>query len=146
MEQSKPWSVSVAVRGFYDDNMFSAPTDADKVPGRAGPEESFGVSVNPKVGLNFALDRTVITFNYSYDFRWFEARDNNEADHIQLADLGISHSFSERLKVDASDRFTYAQEGAVRIVCDQLVAGTRDPAAGIDRDIQVTLIPVIVRR
>lgn len=126
MEQSKPWSVSVAVRGFYDDNMFSAPTDADKVPGRAGPQESFGVSVNPKVGLNFALDRTVITFNYSYDFRWFEARDNNEADHIQLADLGISHSFSERLKVDASDRFTYAQEGAVRIDDVQTLVGRSD--------------------
>jgi len=126
MEQSKPWSVSVAVRGFYDDNMFSAAKDADKVPGRAGPEESFGVSVKPKVGLNFALDRTVITFNYSYDFRWFEARTENEADHIQLADLGISHAFSERLKVDASDRFTYAQEGAVRIDDVQSLVGRSD--------------------
>jgi len=114
MEQAKPWSVSVAVRGFYDDNMFTRPNDAP--PGQQnGKEGSFGVSVNPTLGLNFALERTLIRFNYSYDFRWFEARDENEADHIQLADLSVSHEFSERFKLDVSDKFTYAQEGAVRI-------------------------------
>jgi predicted porin len=114
MEQAKPWSVSVAVRGFYDDNIFARPNDAP--PGQqSGKRESFGVSVNPTVGLNFALERTLIRFNYSYDFRWFENRDENEADHIQLADLAIAHEFSERFKIDVSDKFTYAQEGAVRI-------------------------------
>jgi opacity protein-like surface antigen len=109
MEQSKPWAVTVAVRGFYDDNMFSRPDDS------GGKEESFGVSVNPTVALNFALDRTLISFNYSYDFRWFEARTENEADHIQQAKLGIAHAFSERFSVDLWDRFIYAQEGAVAI-------------------------------
>jgi len=109
MEQSKPWSVSVAVRGFYDDNMFARPDDSGAV------EESWGVSVNPTVALNFALDRTLISFNYSYDFRWFEARTENEADHIQQAKLRVAHAFSERLSVDVWDRFIYAQEGAVAV-------------------------------
>jgi predicted porin len=109
MEQAKPWSVSVAVRGFYDDNIFARPSDS------GAKQESFGVSVNPTVGLNFALERTLIQFNYSYDFRWFEGRDENEADHIQLADLAVSHEFSERFKVDVVDKFTYAQEGTVRV-------------------------------
>lgn len=109
LEQSKPWAVTVAVRGFYDDNMFSRPSDSD------AKEGSFGVSVNPTVALNFALDRTLISFGYSYDFRWFEARDSNEADHIQQGKLRIAHAFSERLSIDLSDRFIYAQEGAVAI-------------------------------
>jgi len=120
MEQAKPWSVSVAVRGFYDDNIFARPDDSP------GVQESFGVSINPTVGLNFALERTLIHFNYSYDFRWFEGRDENEADHTQLADLSISHAFSERLKLDVSDRFTYAQEGLVRIDDVQPVTGRSD--------------------
>jgi hypothetical protein len=109
LEQSKPWAVSVGVRGFYDDNMFSRPSDS------GAKEESFGVSVNPSVALNFALDRTLISFGYSYDFRWFEARKTNEADHIQQAKLRIAHAFSERLSIDLWDRFIYAQEGAVAV-------------------------------
>jgi hypothetical protein len=109
LEQSKPWAVTVAVRGFYDDNMFSRPDDSN------AKEESFGVSVNPTVALNFALDRTLISFGYSYDFRWFEAREDNEADHIQQGKLRVAHAFSERLSVDVWDRFIYAQEGAVAI-------------------------------
>ena len=120
MEQAKPWSVSVAVRGFYDDNIFARPSDS------GAKQESFGVSVNPTVGLNFALERTLIQFNYSYDFRWFEGRDENEADHIQLADLSISHEFSERFKLDVSDQFTYAQEGAVRVDGVVTVPGRSD--------------------
>lgn len=108
MEQSKPWSVSVAVRGFYDDNMFARPSDS-----AVGKQESWGVSVNPTVNLNFVLDRTVIKFDYSYDFRWFEARPDNEADHIQVGNLSVTHDFSERLSVGVSDKFVYAQEGAV---------------------------------
>jgi hypothetical protein len=108
MEQSKPWTVGLGVRGFYDDNMFARPDGA-------GKEDSFGVSVNPTVGLNFALDRTLIRFNYSYDFRWYEARTENEADHIQLANLSIDHAFSERFTAALSDRFVYAQEGTVML-------------------------------
>jgi predicted porin len=117
-EKSKPWSVSLAVRGFYDDNMFARPDGVTK-------EDSFGVSVNPTVGLNFALDRTLITFNYSYDFRWFEARKSNEADHIQIASAAITHSFSERLSVGASDRFVYAQEGTVLLDAGPVTAPGR---------------------
>lgn len=109
METAKPWSVSVGVRGFYDDNIFTAPDDSGR------KEESGGVSINPTVGLNFALDQTLISFNYSYDFRWFEARDSDEADHIHMAKLRVSHAFSERFNLDVSERFIVAQEGAVVI-------------------------------
>ncbi len=106
-EQSKTWSVSLAVRGFYDDN-YTTQSKENK-------RESYGVSVNPTAALNFSLERTVITFNYSYDMRWYEDRTSNEADHIQNVYLGLDHSFSERLSLSLSDRFIYAQEGSVYI-------------------------------
>ena len=106
-EQSKPWSVSLAVRGFYDDNYTTQSNSLKR--------DTFGISVNPTVGLNFSLERTLITFSYNYDMRWFEDRTSNEADHIQHVYLGIDHSFSERLNLSVSDRFIYAQEGSVYI-------------------------------
>lgn len=106
-EQSKPWSVSLAVRGFYDDNYTTQSDDLK--------QESYGISVNPVAALNFSLERTVIAFNYNYDMRWYEDRESNEADHIQVVYLGADHSFSERLSLHVSDRFIYAQEGSVYI-------------------------------
>lgn len=104
-EQSKPWSVGLAVRGFYDDNYTTQVKSLKR--------DSYGVSVNPTAALNFNLEQTVIAFNYDYDLRWFEDRTSNKADHIQVASLKIDHSFSERVSASLSDRFIYSQEGSV---------------------------------
>ena len=51
--EGKSWKVSATVRGFYDDNMFTAPRDSVwdgtefvKVP----KQKSWGVDVSPEIG------------------------------------------------------------------------------------------------
>lgn len=105
LEQSKPWSVGLAVRGFYDDNYTTSPSSLER--------DSWGVSVNPWVGLHKSWDQTLLALNYSYEMRWFEDRERNEADHIQIARLRLDHAFSERYRLQVTDTFYYGQEGTV---------------------------------
>src|SRR5213592_2952543 len=72
-EKSKAWTISGTVRGFYDDNP-TASTGADK-------QESWGLELSPSLAVNLALDQTLIGFNYTYGLRWYEARENDSADH-----------------------------------------------------------------
>src|SRR6185295_6110912 len=44
-QASKRWSVSAAVRGFYDDNYTTRPSGPQK-------RDSFGFEVNPSISLN----------------------------------------------------------------------------------------------
>lgn len=103
-EQSKPWSLSAALRGFYDDN--STTSSSAKV-------ESFGIEVSPTLGINLALDQTLIGFSYTYNLRWYEGRDQNSADHSHLANLKLDHAFNERYKLSLRDSFVAAQEQQV---------------------------------
>lgn len=105
LEQSKPWTIGLALKGFYDDNYTTSPSSS--------APETFGVSVSPYAALNKVMDQTLISLSYKYELRWYEDRPQNEADHIQVAKLRVSHAFSERFSVDFSDKFIYAQEGTV---------------------------------
>jgi hypothetical protein len=51
VERSKPWSVSAALRGFYDDNYATAPSG----PLRKG---SWGMDFSPSLSLNFPFEQT----------------------------------------------------------------------------------------
>ena len=102
VEKSKPWTISGILRGFYDDN----PTDSY----RTSKQESWGIEISPSLGVNIALDQTLIGFNYVYDLRFFEARQSNDADHSHQVSLKIDHTITERYKINAGDVFNYAQE------------------------------------
>ncbi len=101
-EKSKPWTISAILRGFYDDN----PTASF----RTAKQESWGLEISPSLGVNIALDQTLIGFNYIYDLRFFEARPRNDADHSHHVSLKINHGFNERYKLEVGDVFNYAQE------------------------------------
>jgi len=105
LEQSKPWTIGLALKGFYDANYTTSP-DSDA-------PESFGISISPYAAINKVMDQTLISLSYKYELRWYEDRPENDADHIQLAKLRVNHAFSERLTVDFSEKFIYAQEGTV---------------------------------
>src|ERR1051326_4569876 len=87
MEKAKPWTISAVLRGFYDDN----PTASF----RTQKQESWGLEVSPSLGVNIAMDQTLIGFNYTYDLRFYEARAKNDADHTHDLSLKISHQRSE---------------------------------------------------
>jgi hypothetical protein len=117
---AKPWSVSATLRGFYDDNYNTGTKGAPPItvitpsgpktvtPG--APKESFGIEVSPSIGLNWVQETTTLGFNYAYSMRWFEARPNNDIDHMHQVNGKLSHAFTERYKVDLSDSFVVAQE------------------------------------
>jgi hypothetical protein len=102
VQTSKPWSISVSLRGFYDDNYTTLPSD------RA--EESFGIEVSPTAAFNWTLERTYIGISYTYSMKWYEDRPEEHYDHTHIANLKLSHVFNERYKVDLSDSFVIAQE------------------------------------
>src|SRR6266403_378513 len=105
-EQSKPWTISGTLRGFYDDN----PTASIK----SEKEASWGLELSPSLAVNLALDQTLIGFNYTYDMRYYEARPRHEADHSHHVSFKINHVITERYKVEASDILNYAQEAELQ--------------------------------
>ena len=104
-ERSKLWTVSATLRGFYDDNYTTSY--------RTLKRESYGVEISPYLGINIALDQTLIGFSYQYGMRYYEDRENNSADHSHQVNFKLDHAFSERYKLALSDNFVSAQEPEV---------------------------------
>ena len=107
-DNSKPWSVSATLRGFYDDNYTTAPDGPTK-------RDSIGITVSPSIAFKFPLDQTTLGFRYIYGATWYEDRTsidsgNNAWDQTHQFDALFSHSFNSRFSVDASDSFVISQE------------------------------------
>lgn len=101
-EQSKFWTVGLAVNGFYDSNPEAQPS------GSTTP--SWGIEIIPSVGINLLLDQTVIGLTTTYDMRWYDNRPDHNVDQQVMVDLNVTHSFNEALKLSVADRFVYADE------------------------------------
>jgi hypothetical protein len=104
-QPAKPWSISAALRGFYDSNPTTSPQRLK--------QGSWGYEVNPSASLNLPLDQTFVGLSYEYSMRWYEARENNRYDQSHKFDARLDHDFSERYKIQASDSFVIAQEPEV---------------------------------
>jgi hypothetical protein len=105
MEMEKPWSVSVALRGFYDDNYVRAPRGLER--------DSFGFELNPTASYRMMMEQTFIGLSYSYSMRYYDDRDNNRADHSHQFDANLAHSFNDRFKLEVSDSFVISQEPTI---------------------------------
>ena len=69
-ESTKPWSVSVGLRGFYDDNYLYESRDSQNIP------DSFGVEIRPTVSLNMPLEQTYIGVDATYSGQWYDDDDH----------------------------------------------------------------------
>jgi hypothetical protein len=116
----KPWDVSLAVKGFYDDN-YAAQHD--------GPlkDDSWGILVSPKLDVALTGDQTSFGANYMYTMRYYEGRSDNQIDHNHDFTAWVTHAFSERYSMSARENLVYSQEptltsgaGVVRNVGDVL--------------------------
>ena len=105
LEKSKPWSVSLAVRGFYDDNPLTSPS--------ATKDGSFGIEVAPTFSFNLPLEQTFIGLNYAYSLRYYENRPDNKIDQSHNIGAKLDHAFSERYKIQLAENFIVAQEPTV---------------------------------
>src|SRR5450759_1861806 len=121
-EQAKPWSVSLSLRGFYDDNY--ATINAHRSDG-VRPDDSFGVDVSPSFSLNFPMDQTLFSAGYTYGVKYYEGRGvdasghRNPIDQSHLAYAKLIHDFTEDYKLDVSDTFVVAQEAELLTQCKQ---------------------------
>ncbi len=109
-EPSKPWSVSATLRGFYDDNINSAPNALDLGPYK---RDSFGFEVSPSVILSWPMEQTSISAGYTYSYKWFEnqlAGTAGKDEQSHLFNLALDHAFSERYQASVKDSFVIGQE------------------------------------
>lgn len=119
METSKPWSVSAALRGFYDDNYTTSPSKRTVPVGLFGateevePEDSFGYEFKPSVSLNLPLDQTFFGVSYEYTLKYYENRKGDKYDQSHEFDLRLDHRFSERYKIEVNNSLVIAQEPEV---------------------------------
>lgn len=105
---TKPWSVGLSLRGFYDDNYYTFPGTA------ALPKlDTFGVDVSPSASINLKRDQTTVGLSYVYSLRYYADRPSPRDDHSHQANLKLSHAFNERYSVDLKDSFVVAQEPSV---------------------------------
>lgn len=121
-EQAKPWSVSLSLRGFYDDNY--ATINAHRSDG-VRPDDSFGVDVSPSFSLNFPMDQTLFSAGYTYGMKYYEGRGmdasghRNPIDQSHQAYAKLIHDFTEDYKLDVSDTFVVAQEAELLTQANQ---------------------------
>lgn len=110
-DSSKPWNVGAELRGFYDDNYATLPSNP--LPGAPSKRSSFGFDLRPEVGYRINLDQTSINLRYQYGIRYYEDRRINSADHSHDASASLDHTFSERFKLSLKDNFVISQEPGV---------------------------------
>jgi len=110
---TKPWTVSAAVRGFYDDNYALTPSAGLIDPATGGkikPQSSFGWEVTPSVGLNWAMEQTYIGLSYAYSAKYYEDRQEHKYDQSHMANFKLSHAFTDKYKLDVADSFVITKE------------------------------------
>lgn len=111
LDSSKPWSVSASLRGFYDDNVNTIPSNQQLAPGLH--RGTFGFEVNPGAGLNWSAPQTTLSLNYQFTWRYYEnkpAFNSDHSDQSQTLGLILDHAFNDRYQLTVRDSFVLGQE------------------------------------
>ena len=105
-DAAKPWSISATFRGFYDDNVNTAPNKSDRV-------EAFGYEISPAFSLNWKLEQTTLSLGYVYSFHYYDHTPPGNAekyDQTHSFTALLNHAFSERYVLNVQDSFVIGQE------------------------------------
>jgi len=111
-DNQKPWSVSVAVRGFYDSNYSLSPSRSSGFGN--GPQHSWGTEVSP--GASYYLNQggqTTFGISALGTMKYFASRPNNDADWIYQGNINLDHHFDQNYEAKVSDSVIYAQDPTV---------------------------------
>jgi hypothetical protein len=109
-DNGKFWSVSAALRGFYDDNINTVP--ASSVP-PGYHNSSWGFDVSPAVFLSIPLEQTSIGASFVYDFKYYENKPLGQTEQYDMTyvfNVAVNHAFNERYQVSVKDSFAIGQE------------------------------------
>jgi hypothetical protein len=110
-DNSKPWSISATLRGFYDDNLNTWPNDVPLPNGFH--RSSFGFEITPAAMLRWSMEQTTLSLGLIYSFKYYENKPINNSDNydnIFTFTAGLHHNFSERYQIDIKDSFVIGQE------------------------------------
>jgi hypothetical protein len=102
-DNSKLWSLSASLRGFYDDNYNTTPQK----------QGSSGFEVNPSFSLNVPLQQTEIGLRYTYGLYYYQQREQNgqnPIDQTHQFDFWLDHAFSPRWEARIEDTATISQD------------------------------------
>lgn len=116
-----PFSVSGTVRGFYDDNINTAPDNSK------AREDSFGFSVSPAVHVNLPFEQTFLSLGYVYTLSWYENRSPRNIDQTHEFNAKLRHQFSPRQRIGVDDSFVFTSEPTIR---DRSYGINTDPTKG----------------
>ncbi len=123
-QAAKRWSVSAAVRGFYDDNYTTRPSGSLK-------RDSFGVEISPSAQVNLPLETSFFSLSYIYSALYFEDRDKDSWDQSHDVRLTFDHRFTERYRVNLRDQFVYSVEPTLLSQQGTVTAPLRADAEGL---------------
>ena len=111
-DATKPWSLGLTLRGFYDDNTATAPDGAVLPPGEK--KESYGYEISPSAALVWSVEQTTVNLGFLYSLKYYENRPpgttGSHADQVFTFNAGVDHTFSERFKARVNDSFVIGQE------------------------------------
>ena len=116
-----PFSVSGTVRGFYDDNINTAPDNSK------ARDDSFGFSVTPAVHVNLPFEQTFLSLGYLYTLSWYDNREPHDTDQTHEFNAKLRHKFTPRQSLAVDDTFVYSSEPTVR---DRSYGIITDPVKG----------------
>jgi hypothetical protein len=105
------WSVNLALRGFYDDNINTLPNDQPTQPGYS--RASAGFEVSPGIFFNVPLEQTSFGLSYVYDFKYYDNKPQGQTenyDQTHVFEAAVNHAFNERYQISAKDSFVIGQE------------------------------------
>src|SRR3974390_390041 len=99
-DASKPWSIGLSLRGFYDSNTATIPNGATLPPGEQ--KDSFGYEVSPVAALAWSVEQTTLNLGFLYSLKYYENRPpgttGSHADQAFTFTAVIVHTSSERFK------------------------------------------------
>lgn len=103
-DSPRPWSVSLTLRGFYDDNINTVHNNKQEV---------FGVEASPSIGLSWAREQTSITASYLYSIKYYDHTPTGNSDRFDQShtfNVALNHAFSPRYQISVTDSFVIGQE------------------------------------
>jgi hypothetical protein len=112
-QSTKPWSVSAALRGFYDSNIASTPNGTQ--------QESAGFQISPTINYGVAGEQTSFNFGYLLSANWYAnpySTWSGPWELTQTIQAALSHTFSPRINVSLQNSFVIGQEPDVLQVAD----------------------------
>ncbi|HLP77531.1 MAG TPA: outer membrane beta-barrel protein [Candidatus Paceibacterota bacterium] len=137
---NKFWNVTATLRGFYDDNIGTAPKGPFKV-------DAFGYEISPGAGVNYEADGTTIKAGYRFGMKYYDHTPPGATDRIDKThtfDLQLDHAINERFRIGVGDSFVVGQEpDALRV--GSFAANQRISGDNIRNNATLTLDAQITR-